>query len=240
MLLDKNDPTCVKMIDFGLSKDFTGQESMSTMSGSVSNWFCPNLFCLAVFSLIISPQKYFYKTIIQRLISGLLVLFSTSCYQEKCHSQVTQNLKSLATSSREISTLITNHSKDTLNRLRSSCLDWFRKMSVRGTQQYRPLTIPGSNRAVNFPNSLFHRKHSLTCTKHWTNSKCVRPFWSTWVRRSEQTTLLICKENFWSRQTRHWMAIISWSLCMFWEISNECVAKRIRRVDRRTRPQQDR
>ena len=39
MLLDKNDPTCVKMIDFGLSKDFTGQESMSTMSGSVSNLY---------------------------------------------------------------------------------------------------------------------------------------------------------------------------------------------------------
>lgn len=36
MLQTKGDPTCVKMIDFGLSKDFTGQESMSTMSGSVS------------------------------------------------------------------------------------------------------------------------------------------------------------------------------------------------------------
>ena len=36
MLLNKNDPTCVKMIDFGLSKDFSGQDTMSTMSGSVS------------------------------------------------------------------------------------------------------------------------------------------------------------------------------------------------------------
>lgn len=36
MLLNRGDPTCVKMIDFGLSKDFSGQESMSTMSGSVS------------------------------------------------------------------------------------------------------------------------------------------------------------------------------------------------------------
>jgi hypothetical protein len=39
MLKQKNDPTCVKMIDFGLSKDFTGQDTMSTMSGSVSILF---------------------------------------------------------------------------------------------------------------------------------------------------------------------------------------------------------
>ena len=36
MLARKNDPSCVKMIDFGLSKDFSGQETMKTMSGSVS------------------------------------------------------------------------------------------------------------------------------------------------------------------------------------------------------------
>ena len=36
MLANKNDPTNVKMIDFGLSKDFSGQETMKTMSGSVS------------------------------------------------------------------------------------------------------------------------------------------------------------------------------------------------------------
>ena len=36
MLSRKSDPTCVKMIDFGLSKDFSGQETMKTMSGSVS------------------------------------------------------------------------------------------------------------------------------------------------------------------------------------------------------------
>ena len=37
MLANPGDPTCVKMIDFGLSKDFSGQEQMKTMSGSVSN-----------------------------------------------------------------------------------------------------------------------------------------------------------------------------------------------------------
>ena len=36
MLSKKGDPTCVKMIDFGLSKDFSGTGSMKTMSGSVS------------------------------------------------------------------------------------------------------------------------------------------------------------------------------------------------------------
>jgi hypothetical protein len=36
MLFKKGDASCVKMIDFGLSKDFSGQESMKTMSGSVS------------------------------------------------------------------------------------------------------------------------------------------------------------------------------------------------------------
>jgi len=36
MLARKGDPTCVKMIDFGLSKDFSGQSTMKTMSGSVS------------------------------------------------------------------------------------------------------------------------------------------------------------------------------------------------------------
>ena len=39
MLLAKGDPTCVKMIDFGLSKDFSASEVMSTMSGSVSYSF---------------------------------------------------------------------------------------------------------------------------------------------------------------------------------------------------------
>ena len=41
MLANKNDPTNVKMIDFGLSKDFSGQETMKTMSGSVSEIWTP-------------------------------------------------------------------------------------------------------------------------------------------------------------------------------------------------------
>jgi len=60
MLLDKNDPTCVKMIDFGLSKDFTGQESMSTMSGSVSNSNDPNLFYLPL-ALLYRPRSILIK-----------------------------------------------------------------------------------------------------------------------------------------------------------------------------------
>jgi hypothetical protein len=37
MLKSKNDTTCIKLIDFGLSKDYSGQPVMSTPSGSVSN-----------------------------------------------------------------------------------------------------------------------------------------------------------------------------------------------------------
>jgi serine/threonine protein kinase len=36
MLAAKNDSSCVKLIDFGLSKDYSGQPVMSTPSGSVS------------------------------------------------------------------------------------------------------------------------------------------------------------------------------------------------------------
>ena len=35
MLKNKADTTCIKLIDFGLSKDYSGQEIMSTPSGSV-------------------------------------------------------------------------------------------------------------------------------------------------------------------------------------------------------------
>jgi len=43
MLARKNDPNCVKMIDFGLSKDFSGQETMKTMSGS-PYYIAPEVF----------------------------------------------------------------------------------------------------------------------------------------------------------------------------------------------------
>jgi len=35
MLKSKGDTTCIKLIDFGLSKDYSGQTVMSTPSGSV-------------------------------------------------------------------------------------------------------------------------------------------------------------------------------------------------------------
>jgi hypothetical protein len=36
MLSSKCDTNCIKLIDFGLSKDYSGQTVMSTPSGSVS------------------------------------------------------------------------------------------------------------------------------------------------------------------------------------------------------------
>jgi calcium-dependent protein kinase len=43
MLLSKNDLMCVKVIDFGLSKDFAGQDTMHTMSGS-PYYIAPEVF----------------------------------------------------------------------------------------------------------------------------------------------------------------------------------------------------
>jgi serine/threonine protein kinase len=43
MLCKKNDLACIKMIDFGLSKDFTGQNMMTTMSGS-PYYIAPEVF----------------------------------------------------------------------------------------------------------------------------------------------------------------------------------------------------
>ena len=56
MLSRKSDPTCVKMIDFGLSKDFSGQETMKTMSGSVSTThiFRTQIFLTQTFFLVIA------------------------------------------------------------------------------------------------------------------------------------------------------------------------------------------
>ncbi len=36
MLKNKDDINCIKLIDFGLSKDYSGQEVMGTPSGSVT------------------------------------------------------------------------------------------------------------------------------------------------------------------------------------------------------------
>lgn len=43
LLFKQNDLTCIKMIDFGLSKDFSGQETMHTMSGS-PYYIAPEVF----------------------------------------------------------------------------------------------------------------------------------------------------------------------------------------------------
>lgn len=43
MLFRENDLTCIKMIDFGLSKDFSEQNTMTTMSGS-PYYIAPEVF----------------------------------------------------------------------------------------------------------------------------------------------------------------------------------------------------
>ena len=44
MLARKNDATCVKMIDFGLSKDFIGYETMRIMSSRSPYYIAPEVF----------------------------------------------------------------------------------------------------------------------------------------------------------------------------------------------------
>jgi len=43
MLYKKDDMTCIKMIDFGLSKDYSAQDTMHTMSGS-PYYIAPEVF----------------------------------------------------------------------------------------------------------------------------------------------------------------------------------------------------
>ena len=98
MLARKGDANCVKMIDFGLSKDFSNQETMKTMSGSVSEKFLHSSnFANLMFSLTTSPRKSSCRTTTQKLTSGLSVSSSTLCSLAKSPSQVTQNLKSSET-----------------------------------------------------------------------------------------------------------------------------------------------
>ena len=103
MLATKGDPSCVKMIDFGLSKDFSGQETMKTMSGSVSQHKLDHYFPQSNFlSLLInhsrttSHQKCSFKTTTLRLTFGRSESSSTSCSPAKCPSLVTQSLRSSA------------------------------------------------------------------------------------------------------------------------------------------------
>ena len=66
MLANKNDPTCVKMIDFGLSKDFSGQETMKTMSGSVSRHiFCEGLYLINCFFIALLHRARSFPTELQ-------------------------------------------------------------------------------------------------------------------------------------------------------------------------------
>ena len=124
ILAKPDDPSCVKMIDFGLSKDFSGQPFMKTMSGSVSG-LPPHLFiidiCCPLFSPTTSHQKYSCRTTTPRSTFGPWEWFCTSCSRARCHSQATQSWRSLEMSSRETSTLTTSLSRDTHQRRKSSC-----------------------------------------------------------------------------------------------------------------------
>ena len=92
MLKNKGDTTCIKLIDFGLSKDYKGQPVMSTPSGSVRyfNWGADKLYSLTTLHL-----RFSSKTILQRLTCGRWGLCSTSCCRARFLSLAGMNSKLL-------------------------------------------------------------------------------------------------------------------------------------------------
>ena len=61
MLKSKGDTTCIKLIDFGLSKDYAGQPIMSTPSGSVRIIFSPYKFLALLYRSRSIPAKLHIK-----------------------------------------------------------------------------------------------------------------------------------------------------------------------------------
>ena len=55
MLKSKDDTTCIKLIDFGLSKDYSGQAVMSTPSGSVILYSSNLINTIPIIALLYCP-----------------------------------------------------------------------------------------------------------------------------------------------------------------------------------------
>ena len=82
MLCKKNDLACIKMIDFGLSKDFTGQNMMTTMSGS-PYYIAPEVFL----------QKYNQKIDIWSMGVVLYIMLSGKVpFPGKTESEIMSNV----------------------------------------------------------------------------------------------------------------------------------------------------
>ena len=167
MLANKNDPTCVKMIDFGLSKDFSGQETMKTMSGSVSRFLasviasykrnCYHIFAFFTYfflitvlfafyddSRTISHPKFSFRTTTRKSMSGRWESSYTLCFQAKYRSRETRSSKSLAMLSKATSISIMSLSHDIRRRPKSSFNASSRKTSRRDSLQSRHSITPGS------------------------------------------------------------------------------------------------
>ena len=134
------------MIDFGLSKDFSGQETMKTMSGSVSTQTLLQIesnLNLCEFSHTTSPQKFSCKTTTLKLTSGRLVLYFISCSQAKFPSLAILSSKSLEMWSKATFILITSPSRDTPHRRKNSCSVWLRRKLIKGLLPSKLSTIRG-------------------------------------------------------------------------------------------------
>lgn len=154
MLANKNDPNCVKMIDFGLSKDFSGQDTMKTMSGSVSVTMLRNSYFISntssfFYSHITSHRKFSYRITTQRSMCGHWELSSTSCFLARCPSQEILSSKLLEMSLRVTSISTMSPSHDTHLRLKNSFSASSRRMFLSGIQLIRLSITHGSRTTSN-------------------------------------------------------------------------------------------
>ena len=198
MLANKNDPTNVKMIDFGLSKDFSGQETMKTMSGSVSENYNRWLTFLFLFfdSPTISPQRCSSKTTTRKLTSGHSASSSTSCSPAKCHSQATQSSKLLVMLSKVTFISITSRSHDIVRRLKNSYNVSSKRTYSCDIQQSRHSIIHGSKIISSCHESLSTWKVKASQIR-LRKSSCARLFFLTFARRWPLTIWL-----FWEMPCR--------------------------------------
>lgn len=139
MLKYKNDTSCIMLIDFGLSKDYSGQPVMCTPSGSVSLSVKLN----DKYSPTTSPQRYFNKTTPRKSICGRWVLWCISWYPGRCLFPEGTSWRSSATLSKLSTTSTTKPSTGyQMSAKTSSSTSWLRTWT-KDSPPWRLTTTPG-------------------------------------------------------------------------------------------------
>ena len=137
-----DDITNIKLIDFGLSKDFSESKVMQTPSGSVSAF--PSKVNFIHYSLIMLLLKSSPRSITKSAIYGQSESFCIFSYQEKYPSQANPIKKSLKMCSRLNTTSIMKHLIRCQIKRRISFLIYQLKMQRSATLQTMRIVILGS------------------------------------------------------------------------------------------------